>query len=477
MGGINIKSKPNILFFFTDQQRFDTVGCYGQKLNITPHLDRMASEGVRFDKAFTPQPVCGPARSCIQTGKYATQTGCFRNDIALPLNEKTIAHYIREAGYDTGYIGKWHLASTLLKDDYKKKPVPTERRGGWLDYWMAADVLEFTSTGSSGYLFDKDMSKVEFEKYRADALTDFALDYLENKRNREKPFFLFISYLEPHHQNTTHRYEGPPGSRDKYKNYEPPEDLKGTEGDWRDSYPDYLGCCNNLDMNLGRILDKLSELGIREETLVIYASDHGTHFKTRNSEYKRSCHDSSIRIPLIINGPGFKGGQSVNELVSLMDLPPTFLKAAQLGKPAYMPGRPLQDLMEGGTEDWPKEVFVQISESQVGRAIRTDAWKYSVKAVDKHGWLHKHSDVYIEEFLYDLENDPYEKTNLVHSPAHVGIRKSLSEMLKKRLIEAGEPETRILPCTPSNISVYLRKKPLKILEWLIRRQKSGRQDT
>ena len=185
--------RPNIVFYFSDQQRYDTVGVYGQKLNITPNLDKLAEDGVRFEHAFTSQPVCGPARSCIQTGKYATESGCFRNDIALSRDEKTIAHYIRESGYDTAYIGKWHLASTMFKESFKKTPVPLEKRGGWEDYWMASDLLEFTSTGYEGHLFNRDMEKVDFHKYRVDALTDFGIDYLENHRNIDKPFFLFIS--------------------------------------------------------------------------------------------------------------------------------------------------------------------------------------------------------------------------------------------------------------------------------------------
>lgn len=459
--------KPNILFFFSDQQRFDTVGCYGQELNITPVLDKMASEGVRFENAFTPQPVCGPARACLQTGKYATQTGCFRNDIALPLHEKTIAHFMSEAEYDTAYIGKWHLASTLLKQDYKTKPVPLERRGGWTNYWLAADVLEFTSTGSSGYLYDRDNRKVAFDNYRVDALTDFALDYLENGRNKEKPFFMFLSYLEPHHQNTTNRYEGPPGSKERFGNYSVPKDLEDTKGDWRESYPDYLGCCNSLDHNLGRLIDKLNELGLRENTLIIYASDHGCHFKTRNSEYKRSCHENSIRIPLIMNGPGFTGGKVTEELVSLLDLPPTILEAAGILKPAYMQGYPLQHLVAGGSVDWRKEIFAQISESQVGRTLRTQRWKYSVRAMDKHGWLHAGSDTYIEEFLYDLDCDPYEKINLVTSQEHTETRSMLAELLKRQLLNAGEPDAVILPSTRKNIAKYKMRRLPNILKWLV----------
>lgn len=432
-----MSSRPNVIMFFSDQQRWDTVGCYGQKLDVTPNLDKMAAEGVRFEYAFTCQPVCGPARACLQTGKYATQTGCYTNDIALPLNEKTIAQYFNEAGYETAYVGKWHLASTKDQFNYKTKPVPPERRGGYKDYWMAADVLEFTSHGYDGYVYDKDMNKVEFTGYRADCITDFALNYIK-KKDSEAPFFLFLSHIEPHHQNDRHRYEGPKGSDMKFKDYEVPGDLIGTTGDWRENYPDYLGCCNSLDYNLGRLLEALKQKGILENTVIFYTSDHGTHFRTRNDEYKRSCHEDSIHIPMIAYGPGFTGGKVVSELVSLIDIPATLLACAGIQKPVGMQGRPLQQLVAGNTADWPQEVFLQISETQVGRAIRTKKWKYSVRALSKDGWKDSCSDVYYEDFLYDLEKDYNEKCNLVSEPQYAAVRKELMDILKRRMLEAGE---------------------------------------
>ena len=195
--------KPNILFIFSDQQRWDTMGCYGQKLNVTPHLDQLAREGVRFDQAFTCQPVCGPARSCLQTGLYPTETGCYRNDIALDVNERTIAHHLSESGYQVGYVGKWHLASHTEKGiDYRTTAIPPERRGGYKDYWMATDLLEFTSHGYDGYVFDGDMKQVDFKGYRADCVTDFAIDYIQ-KWEQDQSYFLVLSYIEPHHQTIT----------------------------------------------------------------------------------------------------------------------------------------------------------------------------------------------------------------------------------------------------------------------------------
>ncbi len=459
-------NKPNIIFFFTDQQRWDTCGCYGQPLPVTPNIDQMAQEGVIFKNAFTCQPVCGPARSCLQTGKYATETKCFRNDIGLPLSEKTIAHYCAEQDYRVGYIGKWHLASNYsdLSGDaqpptgkvynFKTKPVPVAHRGGWKDEWIASDVLEFTSHAYDGHMFDKDNQIKEFpsSRYRADAQTDWALDVLERWGKEERPFFLFLSYIEPHHQNDHQCYEGPHGSKEKFKKFVPPGDLAAQAGDWQEHYPEYLGCIHSLDDNLGRIRTKINQLGIADRTVIIFASDHGSHFRTRNrglqgahyDDYKRSCHDGCIRIPLIIQGSGFEKGKVIDDLVSLIDLPPTFLACAGIPKPEFMHGRPLQELVSEKVTDWPEEVFLQISESWVARAIRTKRWKYCVYAPEKNARDESCSDVYVDQYLYDLEKDPHELNNLVGNPDFMEIRDSLAEILKRRMVEAGENMPKLI---------------------------------
>jgi len=441
-------AQPNIIFLFSDQQRWDTCGCYGQPLDLTPNLDHMAQQGVRFEHAFTCQPVCGPARACIQTGKYATEVGCHTNHRMLPLEEKTLAHHLSACGYEVGYIGKWHLASFGPldgPDDFRTKPVPIERRGGYKDYWLAADALEFTSHGYDGHMFDTQGRQRDFPpgSYRADAQTDWMIEYLQT-RTGEQPFFMFLSWLEPHHQNDHRHYEGPTGSKQRYSDFVVPGDLKDLEGNWREEYPDYLGCVNALDQNVGRIRDGLGRLGLSDNTLLIYTSDHGSHFCTRNREYKRSCHDGCIRVPMIIQGPGFEDGQVPTELVSLIDLPPTILSAAGIVPADSMQGRPLQDLLSTGKADWRNEVFLQISESQCGRAIRTAKWKYSVRAPDKTGG-DPDSELYVEDFLYDLEEDPHEQINLVRDPLYVQIRKELAARLQSRMVEAGEQVPVIQP--------------------------------
>ena len=426
--------KPNIIFYFSDQQRADTAGCYGQKLPVTPNLDSVAKEGTLFENAFTCQPVCGPMRACLQSGVYATQIGCYRNDIALPTDTKGIAHYLKEAGYDTAYIGKWHLASDS-EHRLATKATPKERRGGY-DYWRAADVLEFTSHGYNGYVFDENGNKLDFKGYRADRINDYAIEYV--KKTHDKPFFMFVSHLEPHHQNDHLRFESPKGLKNSFKDYDVPGDLKGTLGDWRLQMPSYLACCNRVDYNFGKLIQTLKDEGIYDNTVIIYTSDHGCHFRTRNAEYKRSCHEASIKVPLVITGGGFTGGGKVSDLVSLIDLPATVLDIAGAEIPEHFMGKSLAD--KKGHES----VFIQISESQIGRAVRTDRWKYSVSAKNRDSAF---ADSYTEDCLYDLQNDPYEKNNLISDPSLAQTRKELREILLEYMKKAGEPVLNITEST------------------------------
>lgn len=448
--------KPNIVMFFSDQQRADTIGCYGQKLSVTPCLDALACEGVRFESAFTAQPVCGPARAMLQTGRYPTEIGCWRNNQALPQDIPTVAKYLDGAGYELGYVGKWHLASEGALEaepveDFRQRGVPLERRGGYTGFWRGSDTLEFTSHGYGGYVWDENNKRIDFRGYRVDELTNFGLEFLE-RQTEHKPFFLTISYLEPHHQNDRGCYEGPIGSKKKFAGCEIPADLLGLPGDYEKEYPDYLGCCSRLDENLGRIIECLKERGLYDNTVIIYVSDHGSHFKTRNrdehvngyDDYKRSCHDSCLRVPLVISGPGFRGGKVVKEIVSTVSLPKTILAMAGIDVGEAMQGENLRSVAEGTVRERPNEAFAQISESRVGRCIRTPDYLYSVYAPGKNGGETGAADVYHSDFLYDLRKDPLQRENLACAPEYEDVRKKLSERLLAWMEKSGERNARIV---------------------------------
>lgn len=433
-------AQKNIIFYFSDQQRWDTVN-----EQVTPNLMQLAEEGVKFENNFTCQPVCGPARACLQTGVYATQCGCYWNGIPLPRDITPLAHYFNEAGYQTAYIGKWHLASDRLPGigcHCESTAVAKDRQGEY-QYWRAADVLEFTSHGYDGYVFDNDGNKLDFKGYRADCINDYALEFID-KRDKDKPFFMFVSQLEPHHQNDHHCYEGYKETVDDYKDYPIPDDLNFLKGDYDKMYPDYISAINRLDYNVGRLVKKLKDAGIYDDTIIIYTSDHGSHFKTRNPEYKRSCHESSTHTPLIIKGGGFEGGRSETRLSSLIDIPPTLLSMAGIDIPKSYMGVDLTQQIDN-PDNKRDCVFIQISEASNSRAIRTDRFKYEIRDAAVTGYAHHSSKVYFESYLYDLEKDPNEKHNLIKDSRYAHVRRELKYLLIEQMEAADEERPVILP--------------------------------
>ncbi len=423
--------KPNIIFYFSDQQRWDTLNN-----TLMPNVWELGEEGLLFENSFTCQPVCGPARACLQTGQYATENQCYWNGISLKENTKTLADYFNENGYDTAYIGKWHLASDRYPGigvHCEKTAVPENRQGGYR-YWRAADVLEFTSHGYDGYVFDEKGNRIDFTGYRADCINDFAIEYINN-RNDGKPFFMFVSQLEPHHQNDRGHFEGPKDTVDKFRDYPLPEDLTFLSGDYKEEYPDYLAAIHALDENVGKLVKTLKEKGIYDNTVIVYTSDHGCHFKTRNAEYKRSCHDSSIHTPLVFGGGAVKKANPVESLVSLIDIPSTLLSLADIEIPESYSGNILPVVSKNVPER--DCAFVQISESHIGRAVRTKKWKYSARAIGS-GWHKPKAIHYFDDYLYDLENDPHEKNNLVNNENYEKILRQMRSLLAREMVNAGE---------------------------------------
>lgn len=444
---MNHPKPPNVLIFFTDQQRWDTLGVHGNPSGLTPNLDRMATANTWAPLAFTCQPVCGPARACLQTGQYASRNGCVTNGIPLRPDASTLGQRFQQAGYHTGYIGKWHLAP----HDPPGPVAPQYRRG--YDHWLGANLLEFVSEEYNTVLYGNEGEEHVLPGYRVDAQTDAAIRYMTEPR--EQPFFLTLSFLEPHHQNHRDDYPAPTGYADAFKDAWVPPDLRylpgflpphmpgGSAGkDW----PGYCGMIKRLDEALGRVEDALRSTGQLDNTIIAFISDHGCHFKTRNNEYKRSCHDASARIPFVLSGPGFRSGGSLHSMISLLDLPPTLLEAAGISVPDSMQGRSLMPLLKGGAPDWPDEVLIEISESCVGRAVRTKRWKYGVTAIDMYGSDIPGPDtVYTETFLYDLYSDPYELENLITCAAHTEVAQRMRERLSARMTQAGDGAPKIEP--------------------------------
>jgi arylsulfatase A-like enzyme len=436
-----MSDKPNVIVFFTDQQRWDASGLHGNPLDLMPNFDRMARQGTFLKNSVTCQPVCGPARACLQTGKYASTINVPTNGIGLPKDEKTLAQYFSEAGYRTGYIGKWHLAYNHIAG-----AVPEDERGGY-DDWLASNVLEFTSHAYETVMFDNDDQPVSLPGYRVDALADATIRYIDE--HRDGPFFLFTSYIEPHFQNHVDSFPAPDGYEEKYRSKWIPPDLMALGGTTHQHLAGYWGMIKRLDEAFGRIRDALRSRSLDENTIILFTTDHGCHFKTRNGEYKRSCHESSIRLPTALYGPGFVSGGEIAEMTNLIDMPPTLLDAAGLDVPDDMQGRSIMPLVRNEKVEWPDEAFLQISEAQVGRAIRTERWKYCIDAPDKDTWFdgQRGATKYVEQYLYDLQADPYEMNNLVEYDAYDAIKAELRKRLLRWMTEVGEDVPEIVPAT------------------------------
>ena len=467
--------RPNILLVISDQFRWDCVGAAGlNPMNLTPNLDQMAARGVLFRNAFCNQPVCAPARASIFTGQYPAKHGVWRNAIGLAEDAVTFPKLLKQAGYSTNYIGKWHLgpptpepappapapAAVQPASPYERGALPAARvprletrgpvkpqhRGGFLDLWEGANELEWTSHAYEGDLYDGEGKAIHFEnRYRADFMTDRAQLFLRSQAARS-PFLLTLSYLEVHHQNDKDTYDPPKEFAGRYPNPFIPPDLRPLPGTWPSQLSDYFACVAKIDEIMGTLRRTLVETGLDRNTIVMFTSDHANHFRTRNAEYKRSPHESSIHIPLIIEGPGFNRGTQIPEFVSQVDYAPTLLSACGVPVAASMQGHDFLPLLDRKTEGWSNEVYFEMSEFVTGRGLRTPEYTYAVSAPKAPGWrAAANAEKYVEYVLYDNHADPWQHVNLAGRTPYQQVTAGLRRRMLARMKDAGDPPAAIEP--------------------------------
>jgi arylsulfatase A-like enzyme len=434
--------KPNIILYLADQFRWDFVGA--NRLNNstnTPNLDAMAERGTLFTHAVTNQPVCSPSRSVMLTGRYATETGVWHNSLPIDPSLPTLAGELRKAGYTANLLGKWHLAPASEGPGFTKP----EYRAGFLDLWEGANEFEFTTHPYEGTIYDRDGKAITFkDEFRVDFVTDRAEKFL--RQPHDKPFLLFVSQLEPHFQNDAKRFIAPKGVAERFQDSFVPHDLRPFPGNWQSQLPDYYGCCESIDKSVGRIRTILEEEHLADNTIFVFISDHGCHFMTRNQEYKRSTHNSSLRVPLLIDGPGFESARQIQELVGIVDIAPTLLDAAGVPVPESMKGRSAMPLLRDAKarEAWANSELIQISESMTGRAIRTRDWTYCI--ADPSGSTSTSASTNYHEYqMYDQRNDPHELVNVAGRKEYRETADELREELKKLIVASGESEPEIVP--------------------------------
>jgi arylsulfatase A-like enzyme len=459
-------SKRNILLFHVDQLRADVCGLYGSRLGLTPNLDYFAKQGCTFLSHCAVNPVCTPNRAALFTGQYSTTNGIWRNGMGFKPNQRTLVDEFAEAGYETAYIGKWHLAGhhSELPDGHSYEdyaawceshpdhggPVPEPFRGGFRR-WLGAETPDLTDDPWATALWDEKNQPQRFPGHRIDAYTDCAIRYLQEKR--ETPFFLCVSYLEPHHQNHENWYAAVPALEEACRGLQFPDELSAlrhVKPDVTSKFPGYCGNVRKLDEAFGRLLDALKSLGLEENTLVIFTTDHGDHFHTRgkNDDNKRTCHDVSVRIPCVMRGGSFRNGLRVNALTSTVDVLPTLLDVAGVATPETAQGKSLAELTANGRIEGREAALMQIWGTEgPERALRTGRHKISARIPDGDWWYDFHGPEYQVTELYDLRSDPYELENMMKNRHLEGVEKVRGEMIQRltaAMHEAGEDHFKIV---------------------------------
>ena len=405
----------NIIFYFTDQQRWDTCGCFGQPLNITPNLDQLAREGVKFDNAFSPNRCAAPAAP-VPDGQIPHRDGLLpqQHHAARQCQDPGQLHRgggLRDRLHRQVAPGQRRRAGKEAHHRHTITAIPKELRGGYTGFWRAADVLEFTSHGYDGYVFDENNNRIDFKGYRADCITDMALEFFD-QYDGKKPFFMTISQIEPHHQNDHNHYEGPEGSKEKYKNFVLPHDLEVLKGNAAEEYPDYLGQCASLDRNLGRLVDRLKKEGSTttpsssSPPTTAPTSRPATPTATSTATTTTSAPATMAPSTCPVIAGGLQGGRGGGGAGLHREPAQDHSGPGRRRRGDAMIGENLLDVVEKRTDNRPNQVFAQISESRVGRCVRTPDYLYSVYAPGVNGGEAAASDTYADDFLYDLKADP-----------------------------------------------------------------------
>lgn len=438
-------NRPNILFIMTDDHAAHAISAYGSKINKTPHLDKLAGEGIRLDRCFVTNSICTPSRAAILTGKYSHKNG-------VPVfnrfdgSQQTVAKLLQAAGYHTGMFGKWHLGSDPTGFD-RWKILPGQ--GAY------HDPVFYTSSARK-----KEMG------YCTDLITDFSIEFLD-QRPKDKPFFLMCHQKAPHRnwqpredkkakwakvqvplpetfdddyagksdaaREATMRVEDHLTPNDVKE--KPPEGLSGRDlkiWKYQRYMQDYLACVESVDDNIGRLMDYLDKQGLRDNTLVIYTSDQGFFLGDHGWYDKRFMYEESLRMPFLARWPGkVKPGTTSGDMVLNVDFAPTFLAAAGLPVPADMQGKNALGVLAGNTPaGWRTDMYYRYYHYPADHRVQPHI---GVRTLT-HKLIHFNK---IDQWeLYDLTVDPREKRNLISEPgqqAKVAELKSRLMALKKEL--------------------------------------------
>jgi arylsulfatase A-like enzyme len=477
--------RPNILFIMSDDHAYQAISAYGSNRNKTPHIDRIAAEGMRFDRCYVTNSICGPSRACILTGKYSHKNGFYDNQSKFDGSQTTLPKLLKAAGYQTAVVGKWHLVSEPTGFDH------WEILPGQGDYYRPTFITAAGRHNVPGYV--------------TDVTTQKAIEWLRNGRDKTKPFLLMVQHKAPHRRwdppvkyltmFENERIAEPATLMDDYANrgkaarraemrleqMDPESDLKlwgkdgptrtwlynhmtpdertawekhvdprraamdkenpqGTEALRRAYYQlyikDYLRCVASVDDSVGALLDYLDESGQAGNTIVVYTSDQGFYLGEHGWFDKRFMYEESLRTPLVVRWPGvIRPGSVEDHIVSNVDFAETFLEAAGVVVPGDMQGHSLLPILRGeNPSDWRKSFYYHYYEG-----------------VDQVHNVHKHEGVTngqaklihfypVDEWeMYDLRSDPNEMVNIYGRPEYAELKRELEAELARLRTELDVP--------------------------------------
>jgi len=423
--------RPNLLFVFADMMRGQDMGCAGNEQIITPNLDLFAKQGTLLTNAISTYPVCCPYRAMLMTGRFPFSNKIITNGPPLPEEELCIAEVLKAVGYQTGYIGKWHLnghAGPNAGAGQQFVPPGPKRQG--FDYWAVANFIH--NYFKSYYYRDED-KKIMIEGWEPDTQTDLAIQYM--KEHKDAPFCLFLSWGPPHDP-----YIAP----EKYmKMYDPAkfklrENVFWGQDGARTDYHSYYAAITSLDWNMGRLMETLDKLGIADNTIVVFTSDHGDMLHSLGLLQKQLPYEESINVPFIIRCPQkIKADRKTDLLLGSPDIMPTLLSLMGVEIPKTVEGKDLSLFIIGnatGTE--PDSVLIEVI-SPCGRYLdRTGLRAWRGVRTKRYTFARFHDEDWL---LYDNKLDPYQKRNLIYNSEYKPLRDELNARLDEWLKKTNDP--------------------------------------
>lgn len=426
------RRKPNIVYLFPDQHRNFSWPGGGDPQVRTPNLDLLARQGATFTNCISNYPLCSPYRANMLTGRYGQANGITGNlggkSKPLAATEVTIGDVLKKEGYATGYVGKWHLYPGA--GDGRLVPAGPDRHG--FDYWRVC--YNYRKRYDTRY-FDDAGKEVVIRDYAPKGQMDLALDFIE--KNAAQPFCVIVSYHPPHSPYT----EAPKRFADLYS----PESVKlrpnvpkEVERKWREAYAGYFASVSALDDETGRLMRKLDQLGIAENTIVCYTSDHGDMLGSQGLSAKNKPWEEAINVPFVVRWPaGIPAGRRLDTLFSTVDITPTLLGLAEIAAPSRMQGADISRILRGKGGAGPESSFImslhegENDDTVAGgwRGVRTARYTYAVKQRPggAEPWV-----------MYDNRNDPYQMHNLIGDAAHGSTRGELEGLLQQWRRRVGE---------------------------------------